>query len=302
MALFRRPAALAARAVRGRCVSAAARGSVEDGVGAACAAARKDRAQEDATLLELVQAAAADGNNAIPSDARTFSKSAVTSQGLQGLEGKELSARRFLVPDVWVHGDRKSRSGLPLYPPNFSKDVCQDAKKEFGLTFEAGGAFCNAFVDPSYNPSYHNGSLVLVGNSLLHLYVRSWVVQALPDRDDEEHRALATRLLSLQVLAHAARGWDCCRYVLTDMAMAKRMGRRSFFGGVVPPSLLRHYAIPGGSEEVDGDVVLQCYADLLVAVVGAVYIEHGIDHAAQFIQNHCVRKMSAAACVQAAGR
>ncbi|MDQ4095786.1 MAG: ribonuclease III [Actinomycetota bacterium] len=123
-----------------------------------------------------------------------------------------------------------------------------------GLPGEPGGLFELALTHRSYayeqsGPTLHNERLELLGDAVLGLLVADIVYGSYPDMPEGEMATLRASVVNTVALARIARSFDLGAWL--------RLGR--------------------GEEASGGRDKSSVLADALEAIIGAAYLEHGID-------------------------
>ncbi|KAJ9453984.1 hypothetical protein DIPPA_27413 [Diplonema papillatum] len=257
-------------------------------------------AESKLSLKELVQQSVRDSNDAaVPNrmskDNLVGSRRLIIRQALQSLRSRApLPSASALVPHYSQQVDtvaRGSKTGQAWLPAEFTKLATKAVEHEFEMSFD-GTAVALAWVDVSYSAEVNNRSFAALGHAVLHLYARSQCV-ALGSELGSEHQNAAAEMVSNALLSKVFRGFKSSIHVLTSMETARLLNGHCFYGSTLGKAIVRHYPVdgPDSSDDASGENLrelekatkIACYSSVLKALVGCVYLEHGLDAAVDFV-------------------
>ena len=142
-------------------------------------------------------------------------------------------------------------------------------EKKLGLKFKNKDFLIQAFCHRSYlneNPDFyleHNERLEFLGDAVLELIVTEYLYQKYPKKSEGELTNWRAALVNAKVLGDLANGLDFNDFLLLSRGEAKELGKA------------RQYIL----------------ANTFEALIGAIYLDQGLDACQKFIKKYLITKL-----------
>jgi len=142
-------------------------------------------------------------------------------------------------------------------------------EKKFGLKFKNKDFLIQAFCHRSYlneNPDFylsHNERLEFLGDAVLELIVTEYLYQKYPKKSEGELTNWRAALVNAKVLGELAKDLDFSNFLLLSRGETKELGKA------------RQYIL----------------ANTFEALIGAIYLDQGLDVCQKFIKKYLITKL-----------
>lgn len=143
-----------------------------------------------------------------------------------------------------------------------SKNLMHTFLRDNQISFRDEGLIAMALIHPSYaqekNTLQNNQRLEFLGDAVLDFIVGEFLYRTYPDKAEGDLTQIRARVV--------------CEKALVDIAVSIDLGQ---------------YILLGRGEEMSGGRQRKSIlADTVEAIIGAIYLDQGIDHARRFILKH----------------
>jgi len=142
-------------------------------------------------------------------------------------------------------------------------------EKKLNLKFKNKDLLIQAFCHRSYlneNPDFyldHNERLEFLGDAILELIVTEYLYQKYPKKPEGELTNWRAALVNAKMLSEVSKDLDFNDFLLLSRGEAKELGKA------------RQYIL----------------ANILEALVGAIYLDQGLDSCEKFIKKNLIKKL-----------
>jgi ribonuclease-3 len=142
-------------------------------------------------------------------------------------------------------------------------------EKKLGLKFKNKDLLIQSFCHRSYlneNPDFyleHNERLEFLGDAVLELIVTEYLYQKYPEKSEGELTNWRAALVNAKVLGELAKDLDFSNFLLLSRGETKELGKA------------RQYIL----------------ANTFEALIGAIYLDQGLDSCQKFIKKYLITKL-----------
>eukprot|EP01064_Diplonema_japonicum_P014226 TRINITY_DN21791_c0_g1_i1.p1 TRINITY_DN21791_c0_g1~~TRINITY_DN21791_c0_g1_i1.p1 ORF type:complete len:289 (+),score=66.70 TRINITY_DN21791_c0_g1_i1:43-867(+) len=251
---------------------------------------RMHRKLEDKlSIKELVRRSVIDGNRSFAPVREIREEKRLASsvvQGMRDLTKAAAVADEMLIPQYSQSMEDVGRGEGAWLPQDFSQDAKRAIEECFGYKNFEKIEIPYALIDSSFHQDVNNESLAGLGSSLLHLLTRScgW----------EQFTSLeaSLELATNEVISKVFRSTKASRYVLTSLDVATQLDSHCFYGTSLGKNVVSNYPTDADlSHSTTRSVKIRTYSTCMKAILAAVYLEHGLDQAHAFFNEHMVPKI-----------
>eukprot|EP01060_Flectonema_neradi_P015341 TRINITY_DN21984_c0_g1_i1.p1 TRINITY_DN21984_c0_g1~~TRINITY_DN21984_c0_g1_i1.p1 ORF type:complete len:307 (+),score=48.44 TRINITY_DN21984_c0_g1_i1:60-923(+) len=254
---------------------------------------RKNNMQLDSSsMLDLITASVADNNESSVPTKKNEEQN--VKDAIKALRANLPTGDKLLIPSYgYINSARNEDTGAWL-PEDFSSKSEGHLKDIFGIKVTQGVLSVLPLIDKSFHSTTNNEALAKCGETIIHMYTRRLALE-MQEAHPKEHLRFGVELATDGNLSRVLRGYlPISRSVLTDMETAYLLDSLCYYGTILGASTVASYPIENKvvkTQENSKSTKIRVYSTCLKALVGAVYLENGIDAAVDFIEKYICPKL-----------